>query len=118
MGLDVGAGSIGLFRDGTKWFVSVYRENAGGPSAAEPALASPFPTGRMTRTKLEVTLGNPDGRVRLDVDGTSFVDQALPTYGDAQSIANVALVVGPSHVRGTTAAFHVSVDDVTIVLGD
>ena len=117
LALDVGRGSIGLFRDATKWFVSVYRENAAGPSATEPALSSPFPTGRFTKTKLEVVLGNPEGRLRLEVDGASLVDQAIATHGDAQTLADVALVVGPSHVRGTTAAFDVRLDDVTIVLG-
>jgi hypothetical protein len=118
LGLDIGPGSIGLFRDSTKWFVSVYRETMGGPSATEPALASPFPTGRLTSTKLEVVLGNPDGRVTLVVDGAPLVDELLPTYGDAQPIADVAFVAGPSHVLGAISAFHVSLDDVTIVLAD
>ncbi|MBS2015457.1 MAG: hypothetical protein JST00_21390 [Deltaproteobacteria bacterium] len=112
----IDGGGIALLRRDTGWFLRVSRKNAGGDDGAELAVTSAPPLAKWARLKLEVTLANPAGSLRLDVDGAQALTQTLATHGDAQPLAEVTLATGLTHGSGAIPAMDVAIDDVTLDL--
>ena len=113
--LGLGTGSIGLFRNGETWFVAVHRDNAGADEDEEPALASGPPLDTWSKLRLEVVLGRP-GNIRIEIDGQEKLSRSIATHGDAQPLADAALVLGLSRVSGELAGMSADFDDATVRL--
>lgn len=112
-------GSIGLFRDDKRWFISIHRDYEVSKDQDEIVPLPGALAEGWTKLHFELKLGTSelDGKVKVDVNGFAAIDATLATVGDAQRARSVNVIVGLAHAAGSIQSpFEADYDDVSVVL--